>query len=242
MWSFFQLKAQSSPTWPSVRTGGSWPLPASTIPSVWEIEGRRAKDIPTAVIHANKVMKLAWSPDGRYLASLDLGGTLIVRETASGQLHRRSVGYAFPDNHMPRAFAFDTDGGRVAFLHWTNSRWQVDHFDWKNGTITKRLPGPTENVYLEGAAFGPGLRLVAAAQLGGAVALWEPGTDPLRAKTVSLGRRPLRAVALSPDGRYVAVGDRAGVVSILRLSERGQLPEIPTPPGAKEIESSPGKP
>jgi len=37
----------------------------------------------------------------------------------------------------------------------------------------------------------------------------------------------LSAVAFSPEGRYVAVGDRSGVVSILRLAERGQVPVLP---------------
>jgi hypothetical protein len=37
----------------------------------------------------------------------------------------------------------------------------------------------------------------------------------------------LSAVAFSPEGRYVAVGDHAGVVSILRLAERGQVPQLP---------------
>ena len=33
----------------------------------------------------------------------------------------------------------------------------------------------------------------------------------------------------SPDGRYLAVGDQAGVVSVLRLAERGQVPNLPAP-------------
>jgi WD40 repeat protein len=194
---------------------------------LWRIENREGQEVAT-IGHAEKVLKLAWSPDGRYLASLDAEGTLIVRETATGQLHRQSVRSGFPAaNTVPPAFAFDAAGDQVAFLTWTSSRWQVHLFDWKAGKIARRLSGPADNVYLHGATFGPDLRLVTAARDDGILAVWQPGTDPLKMKKFPLSARALSAVAFSPDGRYLAVGDQAGVVSILRLAERGQVPVLP---------------
>jgi WD40 repeat protein len=193
---------------------------------LWQIEGRKAKDIPAAVAHGDRILKLAWSHDGRYLASLDSDWTLIVRETANGQLHRHRV-YGAPGlGEAPRALAFD-NAGQVALLVWTNSRWQVDLFDWRAGKVTRQLSGPKEIVSPRAAAFDPALRLVAASWDNGALAIWQPGTDPLRLRKFPLSARPLSAVAFSPEGRYVAVGDQAGVVSILRLAECGQVPQLP---------------
>src|SRR5262249_59707548 len=38
---------------------------------LWQIEDRKAKDIPTAILHADKAVKLACSADDRFLASID---------------------------------------------------------------------------------------------------------------------------------------------------------------------------
>ena len=163
---------------------------------LWQFEGRKAKDIPAAVAHGDRVLKLAWSHDGRYLASLDSGWTLIVRETANGQLHRHRLYGPTGLGEAPRALAFD-DAGRVALLVWTNSRWQVDLFDWREGKVTRQLSGPKENVSLRDAVFDPALRLVAASWDNGALAIWQPGTDPLRLRKFPLRRCPRRVIFVS---------------------------------------------
>jgi hypothetical protein len=38
------------------------------------------------------------------------------------------------------------------------------------------------------------------------------------------------ATAFSPDGRYVAAGNANGTICILRLAERGKLPELTAKP------------
>jgi hypothetical protein len=58
----------------------------------------------------------------------------------------------------------------------------------------------------------------------------QPGTDPIRRRTFRLSpdsNLALPAVAFSPDGRYVAAGNPDGTICLLRLSERGQVPELP---------------
>jgi hypothetical protein len=67
----------------------------------------------------------------------------------------------------------------------------------------------------------PPSRLVAFADATRMLALWQPGAanDSRR----FFDDYPSPAVAAhSPDGRYLAVGDKAGVVTLLRLAEHGR--------------------
>jgi WD40 repeat protein len=52
------------------------------------------------------------------------------------------------------------------------------------------------------------------------------GTSP-RCKVVPIPVGELHALALSPEGRHLAVGTKAGVVCILRLSRRGEVMRFP---------------
>jgi WD40 repeat protein len=83
----------------------------------------------------------------------------------------------------------------------------------------------------------PTIRLVADAGLGLKLTLWQPDAEKELARwhpEEETGYRrvfdvgtPMSVASFSPDGRFLAVGDQAGVISILRLAERGQLPNLP---------------
>jgi hypothetical protein len=80
-------------------------------------------------------------------------------------------------------------------------------------------------------ALGPLGRLTAVTLRSPATLLiGESGTDPLRQRAIEFSaatRDYVGPVDFSPDGRYVAVGDPAGLILLLRLSERGQVPVLP---------------
>lgn len=82
-------------------------------------------------------------------------------------------------------------------------------------------------------ALGPAGQLAVVGETSGALVLWQPGTSPARRRTLRLfpsAGGHVSAVAFSPDGRYVAAGNPDGTIGLLRLAERGKVPELPGAP------------
>src|SRR5262249_53299918 len=66
----------------------------------------------------------------------------------------------------------------------------------------------------------------------GGFVLTHLGAEPERQRIFRLGpsrefsKEAVRSAAFSPDGRYLACGNPEGIISLLRLSEKGTVPEI----------------
>jgi WD40 repeat protein len=92
-------------------------------------------------------------------------------------------------------------------------------------------------------AIAPGGELVAVSTSTGSLVLWRPDDNEKRYRLFPLGSGKgtrLSAVTFSPDGRYVAVGQHDGTIAVLRLSEKGQLPELRVmAPTASELAERP---
>jgi WD40 repeat protein/serine/threonine protein kinase len=180
--------------------------------------------------HRVSAYTIGWSPDGRLLASGSTEGTIKVWDRTTDKV---TVG-SFGNNWGVARLVFLPDartllasgggGGRVWHMALQGNSWE----------LKKEFRGPGERLGWElhrgGAAVGPDGRLEADCDLGGTLVLWQPDSDPLRMRTL----RALPAtevsrvvVAFSPDGRYVAVGGTNGTISLLRLAERGRVPELP---------------
>src|SRR5205823_2076612 len=80
-------------------------------------------------------------------------------------------------------------------------------------------------------ALAPAGNLAAIGSRGGPLVLWQPGVAPPRQRNVRLfppgHEAHVRAVAFSPDGRYVAATHPDGLICLLRLAGPRQVPEVP---------------
>jgi WD40 repeat protein/serine/threonine protein kinase len=165
-----------------------------------------------------------FSADGRHLFS---GGLLKLRvwETGSGlEKHAWDVVMVpkqievLPDSRMLAILALEPTG-------------EVWHVDWMTGEVKDKRAGFPSTRGWSTAVLGPLGHLAAFTDSkAGILRMGEPGTVPLRQRTIQLpaGNREYPAsIAFSPDGRYVAVGDPTGLILLLRLSERGVVPVLP---------------
>jgi WD40 repeat protein len=160
--------------------------------------------------HVNNVLTVAFSPDGKLVASGGEDHTVRLWETATGKEVRVLRGHQF----RVQSLAFSPDGGALA----------------SGGAQTIRLwavPSGRELRIIDGQA---GIASVAFSPDGATLASGEAGRDgaPLvRLWDVVLGkeihrwaghRNVIGAVAFAPDGRRLASGSRDAVVLIWDLS------------------------
>jgi WD40 repeat protein len=163
---------------------------------------------------------VAYSPDGRYLAScggksenMHHPGAVRLWDAVSGKVHRVLLGHT----GWVHAVAFSPDGRRLASVgaDRTLRLWDVD-----TGDILRTCPGHADRG--TAVAFSPDGKRIASAGDSGQVRIWDPDTGAqLLALDAATGT--VRAVAFSPDSKGLAAAGRLPPVVRIWDAQTGRL-------------------
>jgi WD40 repeat protein/serine/threonine protein kinase len=154
--------------------------------------------------HTGWVQGVAFSPDGRRLASGSRDGTVKVWDAQTGQEIRTLK------DHTGTVYrvAYSPDGRRLASA---SADGTVKVWDAQTGQRALSLEGHTDHVH--GVAFGPDGRQVASASADQTVKVWDAQTgQDLRTLEGHTGN--VSNVVFSPDGRRLASASWDGTVRV----------------------------
>ena len=146
--------------------------------------------------HSFNVSAIAYSPDGKTLASGDQYGNIRLWDVASGQPRAHWPGY-FP---TVRALAFSPDGKTLAVARENQSVVQFRDLTtdrWRTG-IPRGNPQGSQSL-----AFSPDSKVLAVAGTWDVATLWNPATAQLIGILEGHARYP-DAVVFSTDGKMLA--------------------------------------
>jgi WD40 repeat protein/serine/threonine protein kinase len=171
---------------------------------------------------------VAFSPDGKTLAAGLQAGEVWLWDLASGWQVATLSGLGGP----VRWLGFHPDG-RSLVVAGTLAGNSVYVWDLASRKQRRRLSGHGSEV-LSGAWRADGRLLVTAGSTDGTVRLWDPSGSLSRSRVIPVitpNVRWLHGIALSPEGRHLAVCNPDGTVYVLRLAKQGEVFEVP--PDAK---------
>ena len=157
---------------------------------------------------------VTFSPDGAIVATGDVNGRAYLWDTGSGQRIATLPNFASgPTTGIPSAdsVAFSPGGTEVA----TGNKHGTYLWITATGQLAGKLVAPVGFRDVSALAFGPGGKILAAGNSEGSTVLWNIAA---RRRTTTLVDPPgtggsptgVNAVALSPDGSTLAVGDFNG--------------------------------
>ena len=144
--------------------------------------------------HTGAVMSVAFSPDGKTLASASWDNTIKLWDTATGQELRTLTGHTY----WVAAVAFSPDGKTLASGGWDKT---VKVWDVATGELKRTLSGHTGWVYT--IAFSPDGKFLASGGDDHAVRLWDTDTGRKR-HLLTEQTDAVTSVAFSPDSRSLA--------------------------------------
>lgn len=144
--------------------------------------------------HIGPVTSVAFSPDGRQLASGSVDGSIKLWDTASGKELKRLEGHTKTVNSV----AFSPDGSRIASgsADHTIRLWNV-----AGGQEIRCLEGHTDPV--TSVAFSPDGGRIASGSWDTTIKLWDVATG-LELRRLEEHTSWVNSVAFSPDGRHLA--------------------------------------
>jgi len=151
--------------------------------------------------HRSNVVGLAFSPDGKSLASIGDDATLRLWDLTAGRQRAVLRG----PSRWGRSVAFSPDGKTLAAAWLTEvtqgkERGELQIWDATPGRERIALRWPVG--FINAVAFSPDGTALASSDRDG-VPLWDPATGRLR---TSLSDDGIACVAFSPDGRLIAAG------------------------------------
>lgn len=170
--------------------------------------------------HGEVVLTVAFSPDGKTLASAGMDSVLRLWETATGRLL-----HALRDHTNPvTGVAFAPDGKTLVSSGWDNTLRFWDVTTGKSLRVIKE-----RRASMSCLAFAPDGKTVATAGRDGTVRLWDPATGAeLRRCTGHSG--DIRHLCFSPDGKMLASGGLDRTVRFWDSDSGSELGKLQAPP------------
>jgi WD40 repeat protein len=171
----------------------------------------------------NRATSIAFSGDGRLMATVDVQGIRIWDVETAREL---KLLHSRDDHALVRAIAF-SDDGRLAV---GDEEHVITLYDVGSGEILRKLTGHSARIC--GVVFGPkGKYLVSAAYheggepfYEGAIRIWDATTgEEIRSLP---GSRGLMDIALSADGAHFAAGGHDSTIRIFALPSGEELRKI----------------
>ena len=174
------------------------------------------------------VAAVAYSADGRFLATGHENGELLLWDAATG----RRIGRLNGLETWVRGVAFTPDGNSLVAMSQGSEKpdlpGEVVVFDVASQKIRQRMAEPTGRPWQ--IALSPDGATVAAACADGMVRLWDISTGKL-VRTLDGHAKGARAVAYSPDGAVLASGGFDGVIRLWNTQTGEQAREVTLPNG-----------
>lgn len=171
------------------------------------------------------VLSVAWSPDGRWLATGDNNRTVRLFDTATWGSPKLVGEESQAQPAKVRGLAWSGDS---RWLAWGNGVGQVWLWDTQAATGPQlREKGHFYPVWSVAWSPRPDSDRFASASEDGVVFIWDTGSvTPLYKITQVTG--PVRSLAWSPDGAQLALGRANGGVEIWELSTLQLIQTLPT--------------
>jgi WD40 repeat protein len=167
---------------------------------LWDVATGR--EVRTLTGHTRGVTSVAFSPDGKLLASGSYGTTIKLWDVATGREIRTLQGHT----DSVCSVAFSPDGKILASGSWDNT---IKLWDVATGTLLRTLSGHTWDVL--SVAFSPDGKILASGSTDTTIKLWDVATGR-EIRTLTGHTRRVHSVAFSPDGKTLASGSWDGTI------------------------------